>query len=501
MKFKRALCVLLAAVTVVSNPNASAQPASVATTAADLWSKMAQNDLAALRAILEDSHPGSVDPVNPEFRNWLAKGSVAAEALAARTTNYVGLQYTLLHFADGFNDSHVFVYPTLHSSRARYPGFIAALRAGRFTVVESEVAAVPIGAQIDACDGIPAATLYAQTVLPYRGVDGVAAQDVGFAPYLFADFGNPFVARPSSCIVRIEGTTRKVDLDWQGVDGEQLLHRLELAAYGASGHIGLIEWQPGKFWIGLPSFAFTSDSGALADDNVAAMNRLITEAAQHAEKLRTAKLIVFDVRGNDGGSSVWGDRLLEAIWGKGFTDNLARRLYERVDWRVSDANIAANEGYQAAIIKGAGVQSEQAQFYASLIAAMKQGRAAGATLVASPEAVPDKALAQWPIVKPRIVLLGNGTCVSACNDFSDAVLSIKGAELWGADNNADSVYIENRGETLPSGLFRISLPMKVWRGRSRGNNQVFTATRKFDVPFATDEAARAWVDAQLAKKP
>ncbi len=51
------------------------------------WSAMTTQDLAAMRALIEDNHPGPVDDRNPGFKTWLQNGvsSLRAQAVAART--------------------------------------------------------------------------------------------------------------------------------------------------------------------------------------------------------------------------------------------------------------------------------------------------------------------------------------------------------------------------------------------------------------------------------
>ena len=50
-----------------------------------------------------------------------------------------------------------------------------------------------------------------------------------------------------------------------------------------------------------------------------------------------------------------------------------------------------------------------------------------------------------------------------------------------------------REAVLPSGLAEVVIPMKVWRGRARGNNAPQRPTHAFDGDLADDAAVEAWI--------
>ncbi|UPT62641.1 MAG: hypothetical protein M0D54_20230 [Hyphomonadaceae bacterium JAD_PAG50586_4] len=82
-------------------------------------------------------------------------------------------------------------------------------------------------------------------------------------------------------------------------------------------------------------------------------------------------------------------------------------------------------------------------------------------------------------IPARVYLLSNGTCASACLDFADVVLHIPGTQLIGMDTSGDGLLMEVRDRVLPSGLARVVLPLKVYRGRARGALEAYRA----DVPY------------------
>ena len=50
-----------------------------------------------------------------------------------------------------------------------------------------------------------------------------------------------------------------------------------------------------------------------------------------------------------------------------------------------------------------------------------------------------------------------------------------------------------REQALPSGLARLWIPMKVWRGRARGNNEPQRPVHAYDGDLTDTAAVEAWI--------
>jgi hypothetical protein len=68
-----------------------------------------------------------------------------------------------------------------------------------------------------------------------------------------------------------------------------------------------------------------------------------------------------------------------------------------------------------------------------------------------------------------------------------------GAIPIGRETAADSLYMEIRKQTLPSGLAAVSVPMKVYRGRPRGLNVSYKPVQVFSGDIRDQEVVDAWV--------
>lgn len=65
----------------------------------------------------------------------------------------------------------------------------------------------------------------------------------------------------------------------------------------------------------------------------------------------------------------------------------------------------------------------------------------------------------------------------------------------GVETSADSLYMDVRSQRLPSGLARIPVPMKVYRGRARGSNEPHVPDRR----YARDMCDTSALEARLLK--
>lgn len=301
------------------------------------WSDVALDDLHFIRAILRENHPGPLDSANPWFRDWFDRGFREATALAARAESYPGYYFSIQYFMNGFQDGHLGALGDDRLSEPklsrRWPGFLVRLEGDAFVVFNpaGTAPAVPSGSRLVECDGRTADALAADILGTYIGLWSVRGVRARLAPYLLIDEGNPFAGRAARCTFDVGGRSTTVDLTWAPVANQALASWLRVMDQPPSQPIGLRAFGARRYWISLPSFA-GGDSAT-----VAALLRVRDEIAAKADDLRAADLIVFDVRGNGGGNSQFGDEIAAALWGGGFIDAVRPRA-AAVDWRVSAGN-------------------------------------------------------------------------------------------------------------------------------------------------------------------
>ena len=297
----------------------------------DSWSKLALEDLATIKSELQENHPGAVDRENPSFARWLEQGYIEASQLARQADSFGGYYFALRRYADGFNDSHLNVnlYKKVENYENKWPGFVVSLRGNNFIIADlSDRSDLNLNAfntrlpqagdRLIACDGKSARTLFETNILPFYAIDGLIATERISAPRLMFDEGNPYIKMPSRCTFEDRLGRYNLNLNWQPISSQQKEEIIDSVVRGNPPEIGFREVKPGFFWITLSSFA-----GKHMDE----LQEVIKTASDRKNELQKSDIIVFDMRGNDGGSDIFGTDLLNVIWGDDFTKRLPLNKY------------------------------------------------------------------------------------------------------------------------------------------------------------------------------
>ena len=137
------------------------------------WSRTLHDDATALHATIIDSHPGTYDALNPQFRANVDRGLAEALARAQTATTAGGWWWAMRAYVASFDDGHVQMglkdggsFPT------RWPGFLTVYRNGEHRVADrddADTSAPPLGARLIGCDGQDADALAEQRIGEFRG--------------------------------------------------------------------------------------------------------------------------------------------------------------------------------------------------------------------------------------------------------------------------------------------------------------------------------------------
>jgi hypothetical protein len=452
------------------------------------WADIALADIDAIYQLIKENHPGPVDEQNPAYRENMENNYQEARKLAQDVENYDGYYFAVKYFADSFNDGHVSLGDVVVRKRYAWPGFAVVLVGGEFLVQRAEATSgekyPQVGDQVLACDGRKPDDMLQEDIKKYYGVDGLVAEDVMDSPHLFIDYGNPFIERPKECQFSRGTETFSATLNWTSISSEKMdTIRKQLTGLDRP-DFGVTEFAENAYWISLPSFQ-------TSNENTKELQGVIKTVTEKADTLRNADTIVFDMRGNTGGNSSWGDRVLRALWGGEIFAHEGPG-WSFIDWRVSEDNIAANNYFADLYLGVDGEEGRRVKYFRGIAAALQKEMDAGNTFyrITNKSTTRDEKPAP---PKAKIFLLTNSTCFSACLDFADTVRSIPGATHVGSPTRADAIYIDNWAVSLPSGLARLSYSMKVYRGRIRGHNEPYVPHIAYEGGDWSTQALQLWV--------
>ncbi|WP_380939132.1 S41 family peptidase [Sphingomonas floccifaciens] len=453
------------------------------------WAAVLRNDAQAFHDLVQENHPGPANTLDPGFSARNDRGLARARNRASKVHDYAGYYWAMREYAASFDDGHVAYVPAQSAPAipSRWAGIMTGYdgRGRQVIRVSADAARVPLGAELISCDGITAEKLALRNLAPFRGRWFLAADRLSAAPMLLVDSGNPFISQPSRCRFSMNGRPIDTSLEWRAISSKELAdYRKTAAASSTDQEIGVRELTDGTQWYAFPTFYGDANKATEA-----ALSSLISDMNRDRAALAAAPRIVFDLRGNGGGSGIWAQRIAAAIWGQDVVDALPPESVG-VDWRVSPANIAILEGDLGRIPTSADTLDRRGRLE-QRIASMKKALASGQKLLREAnDRQPIKAVAPPRRSKP-VYVLTDAACASACLDAVDLWKRL-GAVQVGQETNADTLYMELRDDALPSGLATVYMPMKVWRGRPRGSNVPAIPKYRFKGDMRDTAALQAW---------
>lgn len=445
------------------------------------WRQVARADIERAHALVREAHPGVLDG-DEHFRTWFAEGHREALALAVRANSAERAWAALRFYTAGYRDGHLGAWREQPpAAPARWAGWTVQYRHGAYRVVKAAatwpVATPSLGDAVLSCDGVETGALLARQVAPF--VDRRMELDATrsrLAVHLTNEWaGEPTwePLRPRRCVVRsASGRTREYALAWSmSSDGLNGL-------YPPAPAQGIQRLASGTYWVHASDFMPSAQVGLDA-----LLDRL--------GALRDAEAVVFDARGNGGGNSGIGDRLVRALL-KERTPASPSGLVAY--WRVSPVARRKLEANKALLEPLEGPTGPTTKWLARLLedldTAARDGepffKQMGST--AGGGDPPRDATFQG-----KLVLVTDSHCASACLDFADLVRGVPNAVHAGASTSGDTRYMDIAVEPLPSGA-KLVLPVKVWRHRPRGDNEPLHPHFPFDGDITDTPAVQAWVE-------
>lgn len=217
------------------------------------------------------------------------------------------------------------------------------------------------------------------------------------------------------------------------------------------------------YWINIPNFHPSKDQ-------IQDLNRIIESLPQLREKK-----VIFDLRGNGGGNSAWGEELLQALFGKEYAIQQLAKSKENVytEWRVSQGNL---EHVKELISL---VTEQQGSFHPIVLRVEYIYKGIKDALSQKKNFYSEPPEFDWSLSRSnatnafdgRIIAIIDKRCGSACLGFLDGLKAMNANVTFvGEPTGVDSVYMELRKVTLPSGKGTLGFPIKVYRNRPRGHN-------------------------------
>lgn len=235
-----------------------------------------------------------------------------------------------------------------------------------------------------------------------------------------------------------------------------------IEAYRESGEIAPlssdasgIDIQGGRAWITIGSFS----------EQRASIAELTEEIEARADSLRSLDTVVFDLRGNTGGNSGFGNRIAKALWTEDLFMDWVPATAAGVDWRASPENAEHVRGIAKSYAEKGRTASAEA--WTGIAESIEAAVAEGEDYARQNFYTHETQRALESPVSARVVVITDGKCASACLDFMDNLMALPDVLHIGEETGSDTQYIETRPTDSPSRFARLIVPVKVYRDRLR----------------------------------
>ena len=395
-----------------------------------------------------------------------------------------------------FRDGHTGIAFTVIPTQLLWPGFLIDGQGGRWVVRRPSTSAAtdsgpPEGAELVGCDGQPAEKLLEQR-LDQKTVDWSKVPErirQAFRAFTTYRLDGPPPAR--TCQFRQNGKVVDVTLEWRLISSVAM--QPLLAPYlrrGSSSRPIDVSFAPdGHAWVRFGNF-----------QNETALKALEAELLSKQSLLRSARYVVFDLRGNGGGNSTWGGRFASILWGKEAVE--ASRL-------AAQSSNPANYGKywrrsQAAAAKMQAAADEYAAKGPDFVDISRYWRELGDTIAAAREdglyqdeccrPKPRPSVVPQPKYTGKVFVLTDAGC------FSSGVVVMNtfkrmGAIQVGEASGQNEVYGESVGPfNLPSGLGWYRIPVSIIR-QPRSSLGGLPPDISWSGAMDNDQGLREWIAA------
>ena len=208
-------------------------------------------------------------------------------------------------------------------------------------------------------------------------------------------------------------------------------------------------------WITITSF----------NERNAPIASLTQEIEAQASELRSLDRVVFDLRGNGGGDSSFGTRIVRALWSEEVYRDWIPVSAGAVDWRATADNAA--HVHAIAQRHSDNGRPENARYWSDLADRIDSAVRAGDNYVRQNFRTREVTRTVESPVTADVIVITDGACASSCLNFMDELLALPGVRHVGEETSSDTQYIDVRWVDLPSGIGRLWVPLKVYRDRLR----------------------------------
>lgn len=428
-------------------------------------------------AIRENSAP-ELNKEDKQFSEWLQKGYECSKELASNVRDEDDCYFALNYFMNGFGDYNIRIRSYIKLPPEFYPGILSVLQGGKHTIIYKNpnlqyLKDVKVGDVITHINDIPVDQYYNDYLLPFYAATKSELDKIKASSYALIVDGNDFIPTPRTLKIEQQGKEIKLDLLFTKMTDEprQALDRIRNPLNNKF-HVDLFS---GGAWIRIPTFFPSREEEVFFKGMLASLKDLAKE-----------DYIIFDLRGNRGGSTKWERPILRNLWGDAFIKSLGKAHDYNTLWQ-----------------KGLRISPENFKYFKqthskSEIKEYAQKLAKGDKFYNIKWNIYDQTDNLYnnshnEPVRAKVYVLTDNFCTGTCWLFVREMLQMPSVTHIGATTGVQGVYSNTRVAKLGSDNFEALIPIQHHIFPVTSSNTAFIPSKIFNGDFRNNSAVVDWV--------
>lgn len=443
------------------------------------YKQLCLEDVAFFRKGVEENSAPFKDPDDQAFRKWFDKGYVHVQELIDGIKDQDDCYYAMKFYLNGFGNTYVSLRGYIALPLEKYPGFLTAKYANNHVVIYKDpnihyLNNISVGNRITHINDIQIDDYFEKYMLPfYAGDDSEFSQKVA-SIYSFIVNGNRYVPIPSTATLTDGKTERKLELKYAELSLEALAVSRSIKQPAPDQHFK-VEMLSHGVWITIPSFYLSREEAISYTGMLSKLKELAKE-----------EYIVFDLRGNRGGGSVWSRPIIRNLWGDDYIKHLGKNHEFNSTWikkvRVSKQNFFdfKKTGNAAEIKNFAAALQNGDDFFEKKWTIYNEDL----NLYTNQDSSPFKA---------KIFVFTDHFCRSTCWAFVNQLLQIPGVTHIGTPTVIQTNSSYAKVTRSPSGNFDFFYPTEIRAYPNKNAGQALIPSKIFNGNIRDEAEVIDWV--------
>jgi hypothetical protein len=283
------------------------------------YKKQCLEDLEFLKKNIEENSAPFKDPDDTPFRQWFNKGDGYVRELIDGIKDQDDCYYAIKFYMNGFGNPYMSLRTYIPLPVEKYSGLLAAKYGNDHVVIYKDptisyLSEVSIGNKVTHINDVKIDDYFEKYTMPFY-----ANEDSEFAERIASIFnfivnGNRYVPIPITATFSNEkDEEHKVELKYTELPQEALAVAQNIRQPDPDQHFK-VEMLSNGVWITIPSFY-------LSREEAISYTGMLSKLKELAKK---EDWILFDLRGNKGGGSVWARPIIRNLWGDDYIKHLGK---------------------------------------------------------------------------------------------------------------------------------------------------------------------------------